>query len=157
MAASAGLTHSKVAVMLIDGALAHIAGKPLDKPAIAPVPVTELERASVGLKQGGQTMFYPLNSDTGVYFDLAGSVATVWYVNGDYDRGLAALDDALKASGFKVKQLKDDAAGAPKQRLRSYEVDLGGGRVAHVMANYTERGGQPERFLVSVGAQVRKG
>lgn len=102
-------------------------------------------------------MFYPLSTETGVYFDLAGSVATVWYVNGDYDRGLAALDDTLKASGFKVRQLKDDAAGAPKQRVRSYEVELGGGRVAHVVANYAERGGQPERFLVRVGAQIRKG
>jgi len=154
---AAGLTHSQFAAQLVARSLLHIAGKPLDKPAIAPVPVTELERASVGLKQGGQTMYYPLNRDTGVYFDLAGAVATVWYVNGDYDRGLSALDDALKASGFKVKQLKDDPAGAPKQRLRSYEVDLGGGRLAHVMAHYAERGGQPERFLVSVGAQVRKG
>lgn len=155
---AAGLTHSQFAAQLVGRSLRHIAGKSLDdKPAIKPVPVTDLERASVGLQQGGQTMFYPLNRDTGVYFDLAGSVATVWYVNNDYDRGVAALDEALKASGFKVKQLKDDSAGAPKQRTRSYEVDLGDRRVAHVIANYAERGGQPERFLVRVGAQVRKG
>jgi hypothetical protein len=155
---AASLTHSQFAAQLVGRSLRHIAGKPLDdKPAIKPVPVTDLERASVGLQQGGQTMFYPLSRDTGVYFDLAGSVVTVWYSNNDFDRGIAALDDALKASGFKVKQLKDDSAGAPKQRVRSYEVDLGDRRVAHVIANYAERGAQPERFLVRVGAQVRKG
>jgi hypothetical protein len=155
---AAGLTHSQFAAQLVGRSLRHIAGKPLDeRPAIKPVPVTDLERASVGLQQGGQTMYYPLNRDTGVYFDLAGSVATVWFVNNDFDRGVTALDEALKASGFKVKQLKDDSAGAPKQRTRSYEVDLGDRRVAHVIADYAERGGQPERFLVRVGAQVRKG
>lgn len=154
---AAGLTHSQFAAQLVGRSLLYIAGKPLENPSIKPVPVTELERASVGLQQGGQTMFYPLSRDTGVYFDLAGSVATVWYSDNDFDRGVAALDDALKASGFKVKQLKDESAGAPKQRTRSYEVDLGDRRVAHVVVNYAERGAQPERFLVRVGAQVRKG
>ena len=61
----------------------------------------------------------------------------------------------LKA-GHKVKQLKDDAAGVPKQRTRSYEVELGGKRLAHVVADYAERGAQQERFRVRVVAQVRK-
>jgi hypothetical protein len=76
-------------------------------------------------------------------------------VQGDYDRGLEALEAVLKA-GHKVKQLKDEAAGAPKQRIRSYEVELGGKRLAHVIADYAERGAQPERFRVRVVAQVRK-
>jgi hypothetical protein len=50
---AAGLTHSQVAVMLIDGALAHIAGNIQGKMPIEPVSrSTDIERASVGLEAG---------------------------------------------------------------------------------------------------------
>jgi len=152
--AATGLTNSQVAAKLVEGCLAHIAGNVQGKMPISPVPVTDLERASVGLKQTGQTMFYPL-SDSGVFIDLDGPTATIWYVRGDYDRGLQALETVLKADR-KVKQLKDEASGASKERTRSYEVELGGKRLAHVIADYAERGAPSERFRVRVVAQVRR-
>jgi hypothetical protein len=154
--AAAGFTHSQLAAKLVEGCVAHIAGNVQGKMPVTPVPISELERADAGLKQGGQTLLYPVNKDGGVFLDLQGSTATIWYITGDFDRGLAALEGALKASGHSVKQLKDEAQSAPRQRTRSYEVELGGGRMAHVIAEYAERGAQPERFLVRVVAQVRK-
>ncbi|MEQ1490960.1 MAG: hypothetical protein ABL932_10475, partial [Terricaulis sp.] len=56
----------------------------------------------------------------------------------------------------KLKQLSDDSAGVPRHRTRSYEIELGGKRLAHVMVDYAERGAQPERFRVRIVAQVRK-
>lgn len=153
----AGMTHSQLAATLIEGCLGHIAGNVRGKMPIEAVPATGLERADVGLAQGGQTLFYPLTSDTGVYVDLSGSVATVWFLGGDFERGLIALDDLLKRSGAKVKQLSDESGAAPKRRVRAYQVELGGGRMAHVAAEYDERGAAQERFLVRVSAQVRKG
>lgn len=153
----ASMTHSQLAATLVEGCLGHIAGNVRGKMPIEAVAVTGLERADVGLAQGGQTLFYPLTPDTGVYVDLAGSVATVWFLGGDFERGLTALDDLLKRSGAKVKQLSDEAGAAPKRRVRSYQVELGGGRLAHVVAEYDERGATQQRFLVRVGAQVRKG
>lgn len=152
--AAAGFSHSQIAAKLVEGCLAHIAGNVQGKMPITPTQVTELQRADVGLKQGGQTLFYPIG-DTGVYIDLTGATATVWYMRGDFDRGLQALEELLK-KGHKTKQLKDEAGGGPKQRTRSYEVDLGNKRLAYVVAEYAERGAQTERFLVRVGAQVRK-
>lgn len=152
--AAAGLTHSQLATKLVEGCLAHIAGNAQAKVPIAPVPITDIERADVGLKQGGQTLLYPLG-DTGVFVDLDGAVATVWYMKGDYESGLQTLEASLKAN-HRVKQLKDEGQGVPKHRVRSYEVDLGGKRLAHVIAEYAERGAQKERFLVRVVAQVRK-
>lgn len=153
--AAAGLTHSKLAAKLVEGCLAHIAGDKIPgQLPIAPMQATELQRAEVGLKQGGQTFFYPLG-DSGVYLDLSGSVATIWYMNGDFDQGLQALEALLK-SERRSKQLKDETLPEPKQRARSYEVELGGGRLAHVVAEYAERGAARQRFLVRVGAQVRK-
>lgn len=153
--AAAGYTHSQLAVMLIDGALAHIAGNVQGTMPITPIPATELERAQVGLPQGGQTYFYPLGPSGGVYIDLSGSVASVWYMDGDYDRALAAMESSIKQK-YRVKQLGDEALPVPKQRRRNYEVDFGNSRLAHVIVEYAERGATPARFLVKISAQVRR-
>lgn len=150
---AAGLTHSQVAVMLIDGALAHIAGNVQGKMPLAPETVTHFDRASVGLKPGGQTLLYRIGED-GVYVDLTGSLATIWYVGGDFDRGLAATDTLMKK--YRAKQLKDEALEVPKQRRRVYEVDFGNGRLSSVNVEYAERGAQWERLRVIVAAFARK-
>jgi hypothetical protein len=152
--AAAGYTNSQLAAKIVEGCLAHIAGNLQTKLPIQPIVVADLDRAMAGLQKGGQTHFYPLG-ESGVFVDFNGSVATIGYVKGDYERGLDALETAMKAK-HRVKQLKDDARGAPKQRVRSYEVELGGKRLAHVIAEYAERGAQEERFFVRVVAQVRK-
>lgn len=151
--AAGQLTNSAVAMQLVEGCLAHIAGRVQGKMPIVPVPVTDLERGSVGLQAGGQAMMYPVGG-SGVFVDLTGNVATVWYVGGDFDRGLDAFETMLK--GHRSKRLKDEAMSEAKQRVRAYEVDLGGGRVAHVAVEYAERGAARERFVVRVSAQVRK-
>lgn len=151
---AAGYTHSQLAVMLVDGALAHIAGNVQGKMPFSPEPVTALERAQVGLPQNGQTMLYRLG-EGGVFIDLSGSVATVWFTEGDYDRALAAVDAAMKQK-YRVKQLGDQAQPVPKQRRRNYEVDFGNSRLAHVVVDYAERGATPARFMVKIGAQVRR-
>jgi hypothetical protein len=152
--AAAGHTHSQLAVMLVDGSLAHIAGNVQGKMPFAPEPLTELERAQAGLPQQGQTLLYRIG-DGGVFIDLSGSAATVWFMDGDYDRALAALDASLKQK-YRTKQLGDQALPVPKQRRRNYEVDFGNSRLAHVIVDYAERGATPARFLVKIGAQVRR-
>lgn len=152
--AAGSLTNSAVAMQLVEGCLAHIAGRVQGKMPIVPVPVTELERASVSLEPGGQAMMYPVGTGSGVFIDLSGNVATVWYVGGDFDRGLDAFETMIK--GHRSKRLKDEAMAEAKQRVRAYEVELGSGRVAHVAVEYAERGAARERFLVRVSAQVRK-
>lgn len=153
MTGVAQLTPSTLAAQLVEGSLAHIAGRTQAQPGIVPVPVTDLERSGVGLAAGGQTMMYPLGR-TGVFIDHSGSLATIWFVGGDFDRGLDAFEEMLKSQ--RAKRLKDEAAQEARQRVRSYEVDLGGGRLAHVAVEYAERGAARERFLVRVSAQVRR-
>jgi hypothetical protein len=150
---AAGLTHSQVAVMLIDGALAHIAGNIQGKMPIKPEPVEDIDRASVGLKQGGQTLFYRVAQD-GVFIDLNGQLATVWFVDADFDRALSATDAMLKK--YRAKQVSDEALEAPKHRRRVYEVDFGNGRLATVKIDYAERGAQKQRYRAIVAAFVRK-
>jgi hypothetical protein len=150
---TAGLTHSQVAVMLIDGALAHIAGNVQGKMPMKPEPVADIDRAAVGLKQGGQTLLYRVAKD-GVFIDLNGAQATVWFVEADFDRALAALDASLKK--LRTKQVSDQALETPKQRRRVYQVEFSGGRVALVDVEYAERGARQQRFYVQVTAVARK-
>lgn len=150
---AAGLTHSQVAVMLIDGALAHIAGNVQGKMPLAPETVTHFDRASVGLKPGGQTLLYRV-AEEGVYVDLTGSLATIWFVGGDFSRALAETEALMKR--YRAMQVKDEALEVPKHRRRVYEVDFGNGRLSTVNVEYAERGAQPERFRTIVAAFARK-
>lgn len=150
---AAGLTHSQVAVMLIDGALAHVAGNAQGQMPIKPEPVADIDRARVGLKQGGQTLLYRVGPD-GVFVDFYGQTATIWFVEADFDRALAGTDALLKK--YRSKQVSDEALEVPKHRRRVYEVDFGNGRLATVNVEYADRGAQPQRFRTIVAAFARK-
>jgi len=155
--AAAGLTHSQLATKLVlEGCLANIAGNVQGQMPMAPIPLTDLERADISLAQGGQTLFYPL-ATSGVFLDLHGPRATVWFTDADYDRALDAFEAAMKSAYPRTKQLKDSASPTDQDaRLRSYEVDLGGSRLALVEAEYVKRGAASKRFVVRVVAQARK-
>lgn len=155
--APAGFTHSQLATkLLVEGCLAHIAGNVQGKMPIEPVILTELERADAGLPQRGHTLFYPL-PPTGVFFDMAGTQATVWFTEADYDRALDTFEAALKRAYPKARQLKESAhprdAGV---RLRSYEVDLGASRLALIDVEFAQRGAAAKRFIARVFPQARK-
>lgn len=144
------------AKLAVEGCIAHIAGQVQGKMPIAPVPLTELERADIKLKQGGNTLFYPL-PPSGVFFDMDGAIASVWFTGPESGRGLAAFEAVLKRAHPRARQLKDSAhPRAATSRVRSWEVDLGGGRVALVEADYPAPNKQPEMFLVRVTALARK-
>jgi len=151
---AAGLTHSQLAVMLIDGSLAHIAGNPQGKMPITPERVEDLDRAMVGLKPGGQTLLYRVGEPgDGVFIDLNASLATIWFVNADFDRALAGVDQMLKK--YRAKQMSDEASEVPKHRQRVYEADFGNRRLATVKIDYAERGAEPQRFRAIVAAFAR--
>lgn len=154
---AAGLTHSQLATkLLVEGCLANIAGNVQGRMPVAPVALTHIERADIGLPEGGNTLFYPL-ATTGVFFDLEGPKATVWFTDADYDRALDLFEAAMKRAFPRTKQLKDVAN--PKEanvRFRAYEVDFGNSRLAVVEVDYAKRGAATKRFAVRVTAQARK-
>ncbi len=153
----AGLTHSQVAVKLIvEGCLASVAGRVRGKMPIEPVPLTDLERADIGMAQGANTVFYPV-LPTGVFLDLAGTQATVWYNQADADRAMDALDAAMKRAYPKTKQTKDaEHPSDAEMRWRVYEIDFGNARLALMEVEYPARGKPPKRFLVRILPQMRK-
>ncbi|MDZ4691223.1 hypothetical protein [Terricaulis sp.] len=156
--AAAGLTHSQLAAKLVvEGSLASIAGNVQGKMPIAPIVLSELERADIKLQQGGTTLFYPL-PPTGVFFDMHGAQAVVWFTEADYTRGLQTLEAAMKAAFPRTRQLSDEASPQEKDvRVRSFEVDFGNSRLALVNAEYGGARAESKRFIVRIVAQVRKG
>ena len=120
------------------------------------VPLTELERADIGLKQGGHTVFYPL-PPTGVFFDMGGTRATVWYTEADAENALKTFERAFKAAYPNAKRTNDTAhPNENGMRVSTYEVDFGNSRLASVEAHYPERNAQAPKFIVYIMAQARK-
>jgi hypothetical protein len=155
--AAGDLTHSQLtAKLVVEGCLAHIAGNVQGKIPITPAPLTELERADMGLPQGGSTLFYPL-PPTGVFFDMHGARATVLFADADYDMGLDAVETAMKQAFPKLKQLKDEAHPQLRDvRLRTFQVEFGNGRLASVEIEYPNQRAQKRNFVVRVTAQARR-
>lgn len=154
---SSKLTHSQIAAaIVVDGALAHVAGNVKGQMPIEGMEVTMLQRADLGLAQGGKTFFYPVDS-SGVFFDMNGAVASVFFADADYDEALPTIETAMKRAFPKAKQIKDSAhPRKEKFRYRAYEVDAGNGRLALVEFDVPTAAAPQKRFEARVIAQARK-
>ena len=154
---SSKLTHSQVAAtIVVDGALAHVAGAVKGKMPVQGMEVTMLERADLGLTQGGFTLFYPVDS-SGVFFDMNGAVASVFFADADYDEALPTIEAAMKRVYPKTKQIKDGLhPRKEKFKYRAYEVDVGNGKLALVEFDIPTSGATKKRFEARVIAQARK-
>jgi hypothetical protein len=151
------MKHSELAAKLVvDGCLAIVAGAVQGKMPMEGVPVTELERDELGLRQGGKTIFYPL-SESGVFLDLNRTTASVFFADFDFDRAMPAIDAALKRAYPQAKQLKDTPHPRKKNfHFRSYEVDLGNGRLALVELDSPETAAKKRKFVARIFPQARK-
>ena len=150
-------SHSELAAKLVvDGCLAMIAGNVQGKMPMEGVPVTQLERGELGLRRGGTTVFYPLK-ESGVFLDLHSANASVFFADHDFDRALATLDAALKRAHPRAKQLKDGPHPRKRYfRFRSYEVDLGGGKLALVEVDAPEAAATKHKFVARIYPMARK-
>ncbi|WP_395646608.1 hypothetical protein [Terricaulis sp.] len=151
----AGMTLSDLTTKLfVEGCLAAIAGNAQGEMPMKPEPLTELQRADLGLAQATPTVFYPL-PPSGVFFDMAGAIATVWFAAGDSDKALQKVEAAMKRAYPNTKQLGDDVDEHDKfLRKRSYQVDFGNSRLGLVELHYPAKG--PRNFIARVTAQQRK-
>lgn len=153
---SAGIAPSAlVATLVVDGALAMIAGKvkgtaPVEGRALQPG-----ERDRLGLKPGGLAIFYPAGEE-GVFFDMNGSEATIFYNGGDCEQGIATFEAALKVAHPNTRYLGEvPNPNSAMMRSRGYEVDLGQGRLATIDASFPAGPGGQRQFAVRVFAKKR--
>jgi hypothetical protein len=154
------ISYSKLtAALIIDGAIAMIAGKVQGKAPVESVALSPEQRQKAGLDPSGATLFYPAGGEgeDGVFFDMAADRATIWYNNGDFEQGVRVFELALQQAYPNTKYLGETAnPNDPTMRSRGYEVELGEGRVAIIDAAFTPPGGGGKRqFAVRVFAKRR--
>ena len=153
------ISHSQLTVALaIDGAIAMIAGKVQGKAPVESVPVLPEQRKRLGLDPKGTTLFFSAggSGEDGVFFDMAGEHATVWYNGGDCNQAIGAFESALKQAYPATKYLGETQN--PKDatmRSRGYEIDLGQGRLAVIDAAFPADARAKRQFAVRVFAKKR--
>lgn len=143
-------THSELAAKLIEGTLGAIGGTLRGQLPIVPSVLSDAQRQDLGIEPGeGETLFYQL-SKSGVFVDVTGSRATIWFSGADSDRALGAVDSMLKRAYPKAKQAKDEAdARDTALRVRTYDVTVGNGKMATVEVSYPA-GKQSQKFVAQV-------
>jgi hypothetical protein len=155
----APISYSQLAAALaVDGAVATIVGSVQGKAPVESVPLTPDERAKLGLEAAGMTLFFPAGGakDDGVFFDMSGDHATVWYNGGDCDQGLGAFERALQKAHPNTKYLGEKQnPNDASMRSRDYEVDLGGGKLAVIDVAFPASPAGKRQFAVRVFAKKR--
>jgi hypothetical protein len=151
-----GQSHAQLAAALaVDGALATIAGGVEGTAPVKGMRLRPEERAKLAVDPGGTTMFYPIGIG-GVYLDLAGDKATVWFNDGDCEFGLPVFEEGLSLKYPNARQVEDVVnAKDGSMRSRSYEVELGSGRRAFIDVGYPADATGTRQFAVRVFAQQR--
>ena len=150
------LSHSELAATIVEGCITMVAGDMQGALPIEGIPLSDLERADLGLAQGGRTAFYPLKQ-SGVFLDLNRSTCSVFFADHDFDRALPAVEAALKRAYPRAKQVKDGPHPSLKDyRFRAYEIDLGGGKLALVELDVPGANASQRKFVARVDAQARR-
>ncbi|MFT3728690.1 MAG: hypothetical protein QM759_12770 [Terricaulis sp.] len=144
------------AKLVVEAAVGAIAGTVRGQLGIAPVVLSERQCAELGLPPGSNTMFYPVD-DSGVFFDVDDARMTIWYSGPDAQRGLNAVETALKRAYPQAKQAKDEPdTREPSLRVRSYDVRFNNGRLATIDIGYPPTGGRVDKFVAQVVGMERK-
>jgi hypothetical protein len=133
MAPAGGLTHIGFASKLaIEGCLPLVEGKAPAKMPVEAAPMDIADRARAGADQDALAVFYPVG-DSGVFFQMQGATARIWYNNVDCDGAVEAFERALLAGADRPaavrvggSDLPDHAAGA--EAVRHPRARAGGAR-----------------------------
>lgn len=122
--APSSLTHADLLAMLVaQGFLAIVEGKPPAKVPVEAVPLSDEEKSRVHAAKDALVVFYPVG-DTGVFMQLGKSRGAVWFDGVNTDGALQKLERALKASYPRHKFVEEKPfPDAPGVNVRIYRVE----------------------------------
>lgn len=151
-------SHGQVAAKLvIEGALDLMAGKAAEKLPIEAVTLDEGRRAKLSCAPGGKTLYYEITPKSGVFMDLSGATTTVWFRDADGNDAFPTFEAMLRKSYPDAKQIEDKPGEKDETvRQRSYDVPLGGGRVAVVDVLYPAPGFAARSFFARIKAYATR-
>jgi len=147
------LTHADLAVRLVvDGALRIAHGKTPAQMPVQAVPLNDEEKAKADANPDALVVFYPVG-ETGVFMQMHGNHARVWYTGADCDGVVAMLEKAINkaypAATFKDEQPHLSAHGT---NVRLYHVPVDPKHFVSVEATYPIDRRVRQQFAVRVHA-----
>lgn len=151
------MKHSEVAAKLaIEGAVAAIAGTVKGTLGLKPRVLGPQQKADLGMSDVGDTLFYEVG-DSGVFFHTDGAFTTIWFADGDYDKGASVLDSLIRKHYPDAKQVKDEPHSTePGLNLRTYDIKLPGNHLAIVDTVYAAGASSTKKFMIRVTAMARQ-
>ncbi|MBI3438009.1 MAG: hypothetical protein HY054_05055 [Proteobacteria bacterium] len=145
-----------VAQLVVDAAIAGIAGTVRGKFPVAPVILNAQQCGELGLPPGSNTMFYPLDK-SGVFYDVDEARSTIWYTGADAAKALATVEHAVTRAYPAAKRSNDeDDPREADMRVRTYDVKLPQGRLAIVQLSYPAPNSRAPKFVAQVTGMVVK-
>ena len=149
------LTHAEFAAKLVvEGCVPIVEGKTPGKMPIEALPLDEATKAKVGANPGSLAVFYPLG-ETGVFMQMHGSNARVWYTDVNTDGALETLERALLAAYPQATFNAESAHPTAGMSVRLYRIEFAGKHFADIEATYPITTGVRQQFVVRVHANQR--
>ncbi len=153
-------TASQLAAVLVtDFCVPTVKGEGEKEIPVEGVELLPEQRQRLGLPADGLMVAYDLG-EAQVFLHMLGPTATVLYTRGDVNKGMSAVDSALKKAHPSLKQQRDiDHPRGGKKRLRVYAGDLAPGRHCTVEVDYPASGakGDELKCVIRVTAFEREG
>ena len=154
--AGPNLSHAQfVAKLVTEGCLRIAQGKLPEKMPVEAVIMTPEQKQKAGAHPQALAVFYPLG-ETGVFMQMRGSQARVWYNGEDCDDAVATLEQAIRrafpAATFLDQQTHPDGAHI---HVRLYRVPITDARFIDVEATYPIERRERQQFVVRLHAKER--
>jgi hypothetical protein len=151
----AELTHAELTAKLVaEGCLNIVQGRPPAKMPVEALVLGKEDKEVAGANPDALVVFYPVG-DTGVFMQMGGHQARVWYHNVDTDGALETLEKAIYAAHGNARFVTHSPHPTPGMGTRLYRLEVDPKRFAVIEATFPIDRTLPQQFVVRVYAQER--
>lgn len=142
--------------LVVEFALANIAGVAEGRAPVTAVRLSAAERKSISLEDGGETYLFPLSKEQVVLMDWADNQCVIWFAGADAQAASSVLHELLLAQYPQAEVLEENQHPEdPRMQARAYSILLNEQRLALVNTTYSTTGKGQTRFSIRVSAHQR--
>ena len=150
------LTHADLlATLVAEGCLRIVRGQMPEKMPVEAIVLDEQHRKKLDIPTGALAVFYPVG-ETGVFMQMHGAHARIWYMGVDTDGALATFERELHrahpAATFTVQRSHPDVPG---MNVRTYQVEVDATHFVSVEVTYPIDSQMKQQFIVRLHGRQR--